>query len=498
MSVLDILAEANRVARRESLLEFTKDATPGYQAGWVHERICEELERVLREAAEGKRPRLAIHMPPRMGKSQLCSRCLPAWWLGHNPSDEVMIVSYSADLANSFSYDARDIVRRDWYASTFEGTRLSQDRASVTRWRTTEGGGVNPVGISGSITGSGADLLILDDTIKSEKQARSHAHREMIRDRYRSSIYNRLSPKGSIVHLSTRWHHDDLAGWLQAQERSGGDQWRVLNFPAIATEDEPRPGGGFYRRRGEALHPERFPLDMLEQIERVSGPHEWAALYQQDPTPEGGEFVKREWIQRFDLDAVLHDMTFVWDAICVSWDTAWKAKLRSDRTCVQVWGRKGANLYLLHSWAGKLDFAGVCDKAAIVSREWSVDKLNAKRIDTVIESRANGMGVIRYLQTHAGIPARPFDPQRWGSKTERANIMSGWFQQRRIFLPDNDRRYPWAEYAIRQWLIFPHGAHDDEVDAASQAVIWLGKSGGTGRPARLGPVAGGAKSAGVW
>ena len=108
------------------------------------------------------------------------------------------------------------------------------------------------------------------------------------------------------------------------------------------------------------------------------------------------------------------------------------------------------------------------------------------------------MGVIRYLQTHAGIPARPFDPQRWGSKTERANIMSGWFQQRRIFLPDNDRRYPWAEYAIRQWLILPHGAHDDEVDAASQAVIWLGKSGGTGRAARLGPVAGGAKSAGVW
>jgi len=491
-SALDILAEANRVARRESLLEFVRDATPGYVAGWFHRLICAELQEFSRAVAAGERPRLMIFMPPRHGKSQIASRCFPAWHLGQagNAGDEVMLVSYSADLANSFSYECRDIVRRDWYRETFPEMRLSEDRASVVRWRTTSGGGLNPVGVSGSIVGSGADVLCIDDVLKSEQQAMSPAHRQMIWDRYRSSIYNRLSPKGGILLLMTRWHDEDLPGRLLAESRTGGDKWKVLKFPAIATEDEA------HRKRGEALHPERFPIEVLEQIRQVTGPHEWASLYQQDPAPEGGEYVRRDWIQRFDLAAVMQDMTHVWDAVCISWDTAFKSTVRSDRCAVCVFGRKGPHLYLLHAWAGKLDFGALCDKAAALAREWSVEHVKSRRIDVVIESRANGMGVIRYLQTHAGVHnVRGFDPMIYGSKIQRANISAGWFQGRRIFVPDDDRRYPWVEATIAAWLRFP-ASGEDEVDAMSQAVIWLGKH---GREATaIGPRPSAAKRRPVW
>ncbi len=475
---LDLVAASNLVARRESLLEFVRDATSGYQVAWFHRLICDELTRFSQAITRGERPRMVISLPPRHGKSTLSSRCFPAWHLGHNPGDEVMLVSYSSDLANSFSYECRDIVRRDWYRETFPAMRLSEDRASVVRWRTTAGGQMNPVGIFASLTGHGADVLLIDDVFKGGEQAMSPAHRQKVWDHYTSSIYSRLSPKAGICVVNTRWHDDDLTGRLLARSRDSGDRWKVLTFPAIATRDEPNPAGGVYRRQGDALHPERFPLSMLEQIRAVSGPHDWASLYQQDPSPEGGDqFIKRADIRRFDLASVMSDSSHVWDAVCISWDTAFKTKVRSDRTACCIVGRKGQNLYLLHAWAGKLDFPALCDRVAHLSREWSVDKIHSRRIDTVIESRANGMGVIRYLEAHAGIRCQGFDPQLYGSKTERANISAGWFSARRFFVPGDDRRYPWAERTISAWLRFPTGAHDDEVDCMSQAVIWLQRMG---------------------
>lgn len=466
----DILEAANRLARRESFLEFVIDANPGYKAGWVHREICARLEVFLEDLLAGKRPRLMLFMPPRHGKSLLSSRALPAFALTKNPSLEIMVVSYSADLANSFSYDCRDIVKRQWYQDTFPDVRLASDRKGILRWQTTGGGGYNPIGVHGSITGHGADLVIVDDVVKGGAEAQSQRELEKTYDRYKSSIYNRLSPGGGVLCLMTRWSDFDLPGrLLSAEEEGHGDKWEVIKYPAIATHDEP------HRKRGEALHPERFPLEALHQIERVSGPDEWASLYQQDPVPPGGEYVREEWIRRFEPDDLLGDRSWVWDHVVISWDTAFKDTVRSDRCAAQVWASRGGDMYLLHAWAGKLDFNGVCDKAVSLADEWSIDRLNARRVDVVIESRANGMGIIRYLSQVVGLTnVRPFDPQKnGGGKEARANIASGYFKAGRVYMPHQSRTRPWVRETINELVRFPSGRWDDAVDSCTQAIAYF-------------------------
>ena len=477
---------------RRSLLAFVERSTPGYQAGWVHHEICRRLEAFTAAIQRGERPRLLLTVPPRHGKSQVASRSYPAWYLGHHPDQEVMIVSYSAELANSFSYDARDIVLRDWYQQAFPAMRLEHDRKGITRWRTSRGGGLNPCGIGSSLTGSGCSLLILDDLFKSEQQAHSAAHRQMVHDRYRSSIYTRLAPFSGVIFLSTRWHDDDLAGRLiQASDDGTGDKWEVVSYPAIAIKDEE------HRRKGEALHPDRFPVEALRQIEKVSGPSEWASLYQQDPLPEGGEFLQRAWIKWYEpMDIKSRDWT--WDHVVISVDSSYKTKVTNDRTATQIWGKKGGDLYLIDAWAGRLDFGGLCDHVAALCGQWSIDTMNAKRVEVVIESRANGPALIRYLQAVEGITnLRPFDPQRLGGKEVRANIASAWFRSGRVYLPTEDMRLrPQITEALGEWLRFPTGKHDDCVDAMSMAVCHLRRF--KAASATIGPVRKGPRPQKVW
>jgi predicted phage terminase large subunit-like protein len=462
----EILDQANRTARRESLLEFVKDCNPGYKAGWVHREICTRLEIFIEDLLAGKRPRLMLFMPPRHGKSAISSRAVPAFALTKDPSLEIMVVSYSADLANSFSYDCRDLLKRQWYQDTFPDVRLASDRKGILRWTTTAGGGYNPIGVHGSITGHGADLLIIDDVVKGNAEAQSARDLEKTYDRYKSSIYNRLSPRGGCILLMTRWSDLDLPGRLLAAEADGsGERWDVIKYPAIATHDEE------HRKKGEALHPERFPLEILEQIRKVSGPDEWESLYQQEPVPPGGEYVREEWIKRYSPEDILGKS---WNHVVISWDTAFKDTVRSDRCAAQVWGMSGGDMYLLHAWAGKLDFNGVCDKAVELGDEWSIDRIDARRVDIVIESRANGMGIIRYLSSVVGLTnVRGFDPQKMGGKEARANIASGYFRAGRIYFPPVSRTMPWVRDTTNELLRFPQGKHDDAVDACTQAIAYF-------------------------
>jgi len=514
-AAIDILAQANRVARRESLREFVLDATPGYDPGVIHDRICTALENFRDAQKRGECPRLAIFMPPRTGKSQIATRCFPAWALGDDPTLEIMVVSYSSDLANSFSYDSRDIVRRDWYADTFPDAVLETDRKGITRWRMTAGGGYNPIGIGGSITGSGADILILDDLFKSEQQANSAAHRDMVHDRYRSSIYNRLSPeRGGIIMLMTRWHDDDLPGRLLAAGESGeGDAWDVLTFAAVATHDEG------WRRKGESLHPSRWPLEKLDQIKANCTPSEWESLYQQNPIPEGGGKFDTSKVRRFDLVRDLADEHF--DSVAISIDSAFKKNARSDRAAFQVWGtrlvsdrfpayemRGGdyihvgdrdetlACFFLLDAWAGKLDFDGLCMKAAESARAWTPQTVRTDKVRLVIEDQANGVALIRDLERQEGVTnVFRFSPQLHGGKEERANQAGLLVTAGRVFVPhDDDTRRPWVRFTVDEWRRFPSGKYDDAVDSMSQALIYLSGSnrrsvtGGfsAGAPARRG------------
>ena len=273
---------SRRIARK-SLIKFTEFTLPKYNAAVHHDLIAEKLEAV----AAGEIDRLMVNMPPRHGKSELASRRFPAFLLGIEPQVEIVVASYNADKAREFGYEVRDIVRSTEYQQLFPGVQLKEDSRAADRWNTDAGGSFRAVGIGTALTGRGADVLLIDDPIKDDEEADSELRRERIWSWYSSVAYTRLSPGGRVVVIQTRWHEDDLTGRLLTEQAKGGDTWDILELPAID-------------RKGEALWPERYPLEHLERIKRVTLPRHWSALYQQRPAPDEGVYYKREWFRYWD------------------------------------------------------------------------------------------------------------------------------------------------------------------------------------------------------
>ena len=286
--------EAVRTISRNELITFAVFTNPRYEPSWLHEEIAKKLEAV----AKGKIKRLMIFIPPRHGKSEIASIDFPAWYLGSNPDKELIMSSYSAELAQDFGYKTRNLVNGFEYQELFN-TRLRDDSQSKAKWLTVEGGGYTAVGVGGAITGRGANILLIDDPLKNRQEAESRVVRDNVWSWYTSTAYTRLEKDGAIVLILTRWHKDDIAGRLLEAEKNGGEHWEMVKFPAIATEDEQ------FRKRGEALWPEKYDLAALENIKRTVGEYDWNALYQQEPmTAETQEF-KQEWFKYITLEEVL-------------------------------------------------------------------------------------------------------------------------------------------------------------------------------------------------
>ena len=283
------LAEmARRELSRRHLLRSVKRNFGTYQENWHHRLIAEKLEAVER----GEIKRLMVFMPPRMGKSELCSVQFPPWFLGRNPTKDIIASSYSGELASSFGRKARNIASTTDFKRIF-GIGLAEDSQSAASWSTDKGGSYLAVGVGGSITGRGASVLLIDDPHKNREEADSPQIRDKIWDWYRSTAYTRLSPDGAVVLIMTRWHDDDLAGRLLAEERAGGDKWEVVSLPAIATHHEA------YRASGEALWPKKFSFERLSEIRRVLGAYEWSSLYMQNPVDqESQEFKSHLFLKR--------------------------------------------------------------------------------------------------------------------------------------------------------------------------------------------------------
>lgn len=272
-----------RRASRKNLIKFTEFTLPRYRAAVHHDLIAEKLEAVV----TGEVDRLMVNMPPRHGKSELASRRFPAFLLGVQPQVEIVVASYNADKAREFGYEVRDIVKSSEYQELFPGVQLKEDSRAADRWNTDAGGSFRAVGIGTALTGRGADVLLIDDPIKDDEEADSEIRRERIWSWYSSVAYTRLSPGGRVVVIQTRWHEDDLTGRLLMEQAKGGDTWDILELPAIDS-------------KGEALWPERYPLEHLERIKRVTLPRHWSALYQQRPAPDEGVYYKREWFRYWD------------------------------------------------------------------------------------------------------------------------------------------------------------------------------------------------------
>ena len=430
-------AAAELLKRRccsKSLIKFTEYTNASYQAAAHHRLIAEKLEAIER----GEIDRLMINMPPRHGKSELGSRRFPAWFLGRNPTATIMSASYNLDKAEEFGGEVRDIVRSPAYRNLFPGVELKEDTRAKGFWRTSEGGYYISAGVGTALTGRGTvgPIVLIDDPLKDRAEADSERHRETVKQWYSSVVLSRF-PKAIIV-VQTRWHEDDLTGWLIEEQARGGDKWDILELPAIDA-------------KGNALWPEFYPIDVLERVKRSTIPRDWSALYQQRPAPDDGDYFKREWFRWYDEkpknlriygasdyavtegggDYTVHVVTGVDvdDNIYVL--DVWKGQTSSDKW-VQAW----LDLVKQHKPLMWVEEQGQIIKSIgpFIDKRMREDKVYCRR---------------EQVSSAHDKPTR--------SRSIQARSAMG-----KVYLP---HKAAWVNDFVAELLVFPAGKHDDQVDA---------------------------------
>ena len=443
-----------RKKSQKSFMAFVRQMWPGFILGRHHALMAKKFE----EIAEGKVRRLIINMPPRHTKSEFASYLLPAWFLGKYPDKKVIQCSNTAELAVGFGRKVRNLVDGETYGKVFPNVALRTDSKAAGRWSTNANGDYFAIGVGGTVTGKGADLLIIDDP-HSEQEAALAASDPTIYDKvyewYSSGPRQRLQPGGSIVIVMTRWGKRDLTGRvLQSMVERDGDEWEIINLPAIMPSGKP-------------LWPEFWSLEELLALKEELPTSKWNAQYQQEPTSEEGAIVKREWWQIWEGDSPPPC-----EFIIQSWDTAFTKNERSDYSACTTWGvfykdenKNDAHIILLDALKERLEFPELKSRAMEMYREFEPDAF-------IVEAKASGAPLIYELRS-MGIPVQEFTPVRGNDKITRINSVADLFASGRIWAP----RKRWAEEVIEEMAAFPNSDHDDLVDSATQALIRFRKGG---------------------
>ena len=453
------LLEELRALRRGRGVQLP-DPTPGHLAqrlsrdGWEMAPHLEVLSAYLADLEAGRRRRLLVSMPPRHGKSCLTSEWFPLWLLARNPRRRIILTSYEADYAATFGRKVRNhILAHDREL----GLLLDSSSTAAHRWELTTGGGMVTAGAGGPITGRGADALIIDDPIKNEEEAASEVLREKLWDWFMTTAMTRLEPGGFVVVIQTRWHQDDLAGRLERQSESGeGLRWDVLRFPALAEE-----GDSLGRAVGEALWPKRFDTAALLEKKKGTTPYFFSALYQQRPTPEEGGAVQRRWWKFYQVPPAK------FDKICQSWDLAVKDLKKGSYTVGQVWGRKGAELFLLDQVRDHMNMPEALTAFRNLSLKYPTG------LAKLVEDKANGPAMIAMLSKEIpGIIPWPPRGTKMQSKDARLSAVIPAIQAGNVYLPHPEIA-PWVADYIEEHAAFPMGTHDDQIDATTQAMTYL-------------------------
>src|SRR5947208_278632 len=414
----------------------------------------------LTAVRQGTIRRLIINLPPRHLKSRMASPAFPAWCLGHDPSAQILCVSYAQDLADKLARDCRSTTISPWYQRIFP-TRLAPQRQAVQEFITTRQGYRLATSTGGVLTGRGADLILIDDPLKPE-EALSRARREATNEWYANTLYSRLNDKcsGAIVIIMQRLHEDDLVGHVLGQE-----PWEVVCFPAIAEAEEvheiatiwgPRR---FTRRRGDALHPERESLATLEHIRRTIGEYNFAGQYQQAPAPLGGGLVKAAWFKRY----AENERPERFERIVQSWDTANKATELSDFSVCTTWGMRDKNLYLLGVLRRRLEYPAL--KRAVREQR---DHFGANVV--LIEDKASGTQLIQELIADGCYVVTRYQPTT--DKIMRLHAQTGMIENGFVHIPETA---PWLAEYLHEMTVFPNGKHDDQVDSTAQFLDWCNK-----------------------
>ncbi|BBI21789.1 hypothetical protein EKJ_26360 [Qipengyuania flava] len=417
---------------------------------WYLKSICHALV----EIRNGQELRLVITVPPRHLKSVTASVAFVAWVLGHDPKAKIMVASYSQDLARHHSNQTRMIMESDWYRKDFPAARISERGNRALEIETTAGGVRKAVSVGGSITGFGADIIIVDDCMKAD-EARSPTIRQELRNWFDNTLLSRLNDKasGRIISIQQRLHEDDLPAYMLEKG------YRHLNLPAIAErEEEILIGGGRAHTRlpGDLLNPARESRQTLEQLRRDLGPVVFSAQYQQEPVSAEGNMIRLEWFGTYDERLP----RWRFSKVVQSWDTGMTSAPTSDYSVCTTWGfeREDCRWHLLDVYRARLDFPDLKRAAIELWRTWSADAV-------IVEKAASGHGLFQDLK--ASGPFQPILIDPVSSKEERFNGCLAEVEAGHFILP---REAFWLDAFLQELRAFPHGKHDDQVDSFSQFV----------------------------
>ena len=455
MVLADLTYEQVRASiARDSLADFVEQTTSfGALESWQH-LICTRLERVPLEPGT----RLLIHAPPQFGKTILVSERWPAWCLGKWPDLRIRLATFNVSKSENFTGVDLELMQSQEYRDIFPAPDCRVPAvAAAGAWSTAQRARANDgqdsmvaLGIRGGFVSQGADLLIIDDPYSGNMEAYSPVARAGVWAWWTDTVVPRLSPTTSVVVMFHRWHVDDLAGTLLEQ---GG--WEMMRFPAIADDEGDDPTG---RAIGEPLSP-RFPVAHLEEVKRVSGSMQFASLFQGLPGEKMGNIFLRHWWRFWTWATIPDDF----DAVVISGDTAYtehEANPDAAWTVFGVWGRKGANVYLLDLIRGQWGPVTIEQEFRALCRKWP------QALTKLVEHKSSGYDLVdRLSPVIAGII--PVEVTRTtGSKEVRARAVSPMCEAGNVWLPDPSL-YPWVQGYIDRMAAFPAGVADD-VDMTSQ------------------------------
>jgi len=473
LSDQDILFERALAQARSKTLPFTIWTFPGkFQVNWHHRVIGRKMDLFIDRVI----PNIMFFLPPRCGKSEIISRRAPALILGKNPRAKVIATSYSAGLAGELNRDVQFTIDSPEYRQLFPDTLLPGDgmkdeRTGTTYTRNSEGfdlfrhrGSYRCAGVGGGIVGKGGDYIFIDDPIKNPEEAESESYRKQLKEWYRGALYSRREKGAGICLVMQRWHDDDLAGWLEKEMKESPDaeQWEIVRFPMLS-EETPIPGDP-RKEPGIPLWPEKFDADECRKIRRTQGSRNWLALYQQRPTEEKGNEIKKGWLKTWTNETLPQHF----DIIILSVDASFKATDSSSYVAIQVWGKKGPNFYLLDQDRRRMGFLDTLKAIQDMKIKWP------KATGILIEDKANGPAIIETLKQKISgiIPCMPY-----GSKLARLRSVSPIIEAGNVFIPSPETHLWVPAYESEMLKFSPAAAENDQVDTTSQALQHLNDNG---------------------
>ena len=451
----ELKAAQERERAQNDFMFYVQKMWPGFIHGRHHKIMAKKFEQIAR----GEIKRLIICLPPRHTKSEFASFLLPAWFLGKYPGKKIIQTSNTAELAVGFGRKVRNLVDSPQYGEIFPDVNLRHDSKAAGRWATNKSGEYFAIGVGGTVTGKGADLLIIDDPHSEQEAALAATNPEVfdkVYEWYTSGPRQRLQPGGSIVVVMTRWSKRDLVGRIlkSSAEKDGHDDWELIEFPAILPSGNP-------------LWPEFWSKKELEVLKAELPPSKWNAQYQQGPTSEEGAIIKREWWKEW-----VGERPPPCEFVIQSWDTAFTKNERSDYSACTTWGvfykdedRNNANIILLDALKRRMEFPELKETAFNHYKTWEPDAF-------IVEAKASGAPLIFELR-QMGIPVSEFTPSRGNDKIARTNSVADLFASGKVWCPSTR----WADELREEMASFPNSEHDDLHDSAVQALIRFRKGG---------------------